>query len=96
MQEYQGRPNRNLLLTRRWTPSRRYRQTLVATVKKPQHVATEDVANVLHSTDTSAIRLHRPVSHVEGRIDYRQVVFFRRMLKRKELEKIITAKSNYP
>lgn len=76
-----------------WTPSRRYRQTLVAAVKEPQHVAAEDVTDVLHSADAGAVRLHRPVSHMEGRIDHRQVVFLRRVLEQKEFEDIFTAES---
>lgn len=76
----------NLLLTRCWTPSRRYRQALVATVEKPENVATENITDVFHFTDAGAVRLHRPVSHVERCIDHRQIVFLRRVLQRKEFQ----------
>lgn len=72
---------KSLLLTGCWTPRRRYRQALVATVEEPQHVAAENVTDVLHPTDTGTIWLHRPVRHVKRRVHHRQVIFFRRVLK---------------
>lgn len=74
------------LLTGCWTPCRRYRQALVAAVEEPQHVAAENVTDVLHPADTGTIRLHRPVRHVKGRVHHRQVIFFRRVLKRERRE----------
>lgn len=72
---------KSLLLTGCWTPRRRYRQALVATVEEPQHVAAENVTDVLHPADTGTIWLHRPVRHVKRRVHHRQVIFFRRVLK---------------
>lgn len=73
---------KSLLLTGCWTPRRRYRQALVAAMEEPQHVAAENVADVLHPADTGTIWLHRPVRHVKRRVHHRQVIFFRRVLKR--------------
>lgn len=69
-----------LLLSRRRAPCGRYREALVAPVVKPEHVATEHVADVLHAADPGAVRLHRPVRHVKRRVHHRQVVFFCRVL----------------
>lgn len=78
--------NESLLLTGCWTPCRRYRQALVPAVEESQHVAAENVTDVLHPTDTGTIWLYRPMRHVKRRVHHRQVVFFRRVLKRERRE----------
>lgn len=77
---------KSLLLIGCWTPCRRYRQALVAAMEEPQHVAAKNVTDVLHPADTGTIWLHRPMRHVKRRVHHRQVIFFRRVLKRKRRE----------
>ena len=69
-----------------WTPCRWYRQALVASVEESQHITTEDITDVLHSTDTGSIWLYRPMRHVKRCVHHWQVIFFRRVLKRERYE----------
>ncbi|KZC04422.1 hypothetical protein WN55_02785 [Dufourea novaeangliae] len=56
-------------------------ETFVTAVEKSQHVAAEHITDVLHSADSSPIRLHGPMGHVERGIHHRQIVLFGGMLK---------------
>lgn len=85
-----------LLLTGCWTPRRRYRQALVPAVEESQHIAAENVTDVLHPADTGTIWLYRPVRNVKRRVHDRQVVLFRRVLKRERHEFFFSFYTNYP
>jgi len=76
----------SLLLTGCWTPCRRYRQAFVAAVEEPQHIAAEDVTDILHSANTGTIWLYRPMRHVKRCVHHWQIIFFRRVLKRERYE----------
>lgn len=73
---------KSLLLTGCWTPCRWYRQALVAAVEEPQYITAKDISDIFHPADTGTIWLHRPMRHMKRCIHHRQVIFFRRVLKR--------------
>lgn len=61
-------------------PCARNRQALIATVKETQHIATKHKTHILHSGNSSSVRLHRPMGDMETGIYHRHVVLFCRVL----------------
>lgn len=53
-------------------------------MEESQHVASEHIADILHSRYTGAVRLDGPMGDVEGRIHDGHFVLFRRVLKERE------------
>lgn len=70
-----------LLLALLFTPRRRNGETLVASVEKPEHVSSKDVAHVLHTADARAVGLHWPMGHMEWCVYHRHLVFLGSVLK---------------